>query len=88
MSYVVLTMVPRLTRRPKPGEDFKTGIREVGCVTCVIGYDGKVKLCWKHKNEHVLWAEKAEEVDVVLLESEELPEVGPTARTEELVEVP
>lgn len=88
MSYVVLTIVPRLTRRPKPGEDFKTGIREVGCVTCVIGYDGKVKLCWKHKDEHVLWAEKAEEVDVVLLENEGLSEIPTTTGYIEPVEVP
>jgi hypothetical protein len=75
MGYTVLTLVPRLTVRPKPGEDMATGIREVGCARCVVRrYDKHLTLCWEHKDEHILWAEHVEEeqnvVEMVAEESE------------------
>jgi hypothetical protein len=93
MSYVVLTLVPRLTKRPRPGESLATGIREEGCKLCVILYDGKLDQCWRHKDEHILWAEKEEEaINEVVSESEAeavvgVPNLGDTSRVEELVEV-
>lgn len=92
MKYVVITIVPRLIRRPLPGESLATGIREVGCNICVIRYTGKLDPCWKHKDEHILWAENEEVEDApisggTVAEVVGVPDMGSSARTEELVEV-
>lgn len=88
MSYVVLTLVPRLTRRPKPGDSRATGIREEGCHICVIAYTGKLTPCWKHKNDHILWAEKEDDHDpAVVAEKPETPVLHDLSGAEEPVEV-
>lgn len=100
MKYTVLTLVPRLKRRPPPGDDFATGVREEGCVKCVVAYDGKLKPCYQHKNDHILWAETVEVEDEKVVETpmvpdiqdvrpdEGLPYLGATSRTEEHLEIP
>lgn len=101
MKYTVLTLVPRLKHRPLPGEEKKTGIREVGCAKCVVPYTGKLeKPCWQHKDEHILWAETVEVADETVVETpnvlgvlpvqqdEGLPYVGGAPRTEEPLEIP
>lgn len=92
MSYVVLTLVPRLTRRPRPGESLATGIREEGCVRCDVGYDGKIRACWKHTHEHILWAEKVDDAEAIsngeAVSTEDVPYLGGAPRPEEPLEIP
>lgn len=90
--YVVLTLVPRLHRRPGPGESLATGIREEGCSRCDVDYTGKLKPCWKHTHDHILWAEKVDDAEAIsdgsTVSVERDPLVRTTEGTEELLEVP
>lgn len=90
--YVVLTLVPRLKRRPGPGESLATGIREEGCVRCDVGYDGKLKPCWKHTHDHILWAEKVDDAEAIsegsTVSTEGVPYLGGASRAEEPMEIP
>lgn len=96
MRYTVLTYVPRREIPVACGKDVAVGIRELGCAKCVVDGLGKLKPCWEHKNERILWAvtveEPEEEINNVALkilptQIERLPEVGDPTRTEELLEV-
>jgi len=96
MKYTVLTYVPRRQTPVAIGRDAAVSIRELGCSICVVGYDGKLKPCWRHKDERVLWAitvEGPEEefydgsLEVVVPEKVGTAEIQPPTGAQEPMEV-
>lgn len=96
IKYTVLTYVPRRETPVACGRDVASAVRELGCVKCVVNYDGKLRECFKHKGWRILWAvtvEGEEEefydagLEILAPQTEGLPEVGTTTGVEELVEV-
>ena len=96
MKYTVLTYVPRRQTPVAIGRDAAVSIRELGCSICVVDYGGKLKSCWRHKDERVLWAitvEGPEEefydgsLEVVVPKTVGMDEIQPSAGATESMEV-
>jgi hypothetical protein len=97
MKYTLLTYVPRRYNPPAIGQDVAGAVRERGCAKCVVdGITGKLKPCWEHKDDRILWAvtveaPEEENANVVheetMAQTEGLPEMAVTAGAEESVEV-
>lgn len=68
MKYTVITYVPTSEQIPKPGEILVVPIFEAGCKVCVMGHDEKLKACWKHTHDRILWGRTEEMEDEVMNE--------------------
>jgi len=55
MRYCVITYVPPPETNPKPGEVLAIPVVEAGCTKCVMDHAGKLKACWLHTHERILW---------------------------------
>lgn len=63
MKYTVITYVPAPTADnfPKPGETLPIQVVETGCIVCVMDkVTGKLKVCWKHTHDRILWGRDVE----------------------------
>ena len=64
MKYTVITYVPTSETIPKPGEILTVPVFEVGCMKCYMDkVTGKLKVCWKHTHDRILWGRDVEVTD-------------------------
>lgn len=74
MKYTVLIHIPAPMADdivPKPGETLPIQVVETGCTACMMDHMGKLKVCWKHTHDRILWGRTVEVEDEVQPQMEE-----------------